>query len=87
VHVHQDPLLLGNLLVDVFIPAIASQGKVDPAKDHLGVSGRRVVVPEKASIRWDSQPALTQYYEIDNCRNNIGVEMNQRTSQIICDAG
>jgi hypothetical protein len=33
--------------LDVFIPALASQGKADPTKDYLGVSGRRVVVPEK----------------------------------------
>jgi hypothetical protein len=59
VHVYQDPLLLGTLPAaleggfDVFICAIASQGKVDPTKDRLGVSSRRVVVPEKAGIRWD----------------------------------
>jgi hypothetical protein len=45
--------------LDVFIPALASQGKADPTKDYLGVSGRRVVVPEKAGIRRDSQSALT----------------------------
>jgi hypothetical protein len=59
VHVHQDPLLLYTLLtsfegsLDVFIPAITLQGKADPAKNHFGVSDRRVVVPEKAGIQRD----------------------------------
>jgi hypothetical protein len=92
VHVHQDPPLLGTLPTaledrfDVFIPMITSQGKADPTEDHLGVSGRRVIVPEKAGFQWDSQPALAQHYEVAKCRNNVGVEMNQRTSQIIHDA-
>jgi hypothetical protein len=81
-HVHKDPLLLGTLpaalkgSLDVFIPAFASQGKVDPTKDCLCVSGRRVVVPEKAGIRRNSQLALIHHYEAAKCRNNIGVEMN-----------
>jgi hypothetical protein len=81
-HVHKDPLLLGTLLTalegsfDVFIPAFASQGKVDPVEDYLGVSGRRVVVPEKTGIRRDSQPALVQHYEVVKCTNGIGIEMN-----------
>jgi hypothetical protein len=54
---------------------IESQGKANPTVDCLGVSGRRVVVPEKAGIRWDSQPALTQHYETTKCRNGVGVEM------------
>jgi hypothetical protein len=63
-HIYKNPLLLGTLPaaleggLDVFIPAVASQGKADPAKDCLSVSGRRIIVPEKASIRSDSQPAL-----------------------------
>jgi hypothetical protein len=45
-HVHKNPHLLGTLpaalegRLDVFFPALASQGKADPAKDCLGVSGR-----------------------------------------------
>jgi hypothetical protein len=66
--------LEGNL--DVFIPAFASQGKADPTEDCLGVSGRRVVVQEKAGIRRDSQLALAQHYKAAKCRNGIGVEMN-----------
>jgi hypothetical protein len=59
-HVHKNPPLLGTLpaalegRLDVFIPAFASQGKANPTEDYLGVSGRRVVVPEKAGIRRDS---------------------------------
>jgi hypothetical protein len=50
-HIYQNPLLLGTLPaalesgLDVFIPAVASQGKADPTKDCLGVSGRRIIVP------------------------------------------
>jgi hypothetical protein len=64
-HVHKNPPLLGTLpaaveaSLDVFFPAPASQGKADPAEDCLGVSGRRVVVLEKAGIWRNSQPALT----------------------------
>jgi hypothetical protein len=64
-HIHKNPLLPGTLLaaleggLDVFIPAVASQGKADPAKNCLGVSGRRIIVPEKASIRRNSRSALT----------------------------
>jgi hypothetical protein len=82
-HIHQDPLLLGTLPAalegsfDVLIPTIMSQGKADHAEDCLGISGGRVVILEKASIRWDSQPALAQHYEAAKCKNNIGVEMNQ----------
>jgi hypothetical protein len=82
VHIHKDPPLLGTLpatlkgSLDAFIPMFASQGKADSAEDCLGVSGRRIVVPEKASIRRDSQPALTQHYEAAKCRNGIGVEVN-----------
>jgi hypothetical protein len=59
-HIYKNPLLLGTLPAalkggfDVFIPAVASQGKTDPAEDYLGVSGRRIIVLEKASIRKDS---------------------------------
>jgi hypothetical protein len=81
-HIHKNPFLLGTLLValegglDVFIPAVASRGKADPAKNCLGVSGRRIIVPEKASIWRDSQPALAQHYEAAKCRNGTGIEMN-----------
>jgi hypothetical protein len=81
-HIHKNPLLLGTLPttleggINVFIPAVASQGKADPAKNCLGVSGRRIIVPEKASIRRDSQAALEQHYEAAKCRNSVGVEMN-----------
>jgi hypothetical protein len=59
-HVYKNRPLLGTLPValegslDVFIPALASQGKADPAEDYLVASGRRVVVPEKAGIRRNS---------------------------------
>jgi hypothetical protein len=81
-HVHKDPLLLSTLpaaiegSLDIFIPVFASQEKADPVEDCLGVSGRRVVVPEKVAIQRDSQLALSQYYEAAKCRNNVGVEMN-----------
>jgi hypothetical protein len=81
-HVHKDPLLLDTLpaalegSLNVFIPAFASQEKADPAEDCLGVSGRRVVVSEKAGIRRDFQAALAQHYEAAKCRNNVGIEMN-----------
>jgi hypothetical protein len=81
-HVHKKPLLLGTLPValegsfDVFIIAFASQGKVNPAEDCLGVSGRRIIVPEKTSIRRDSQPALAQHYGAAKCQNDIDIEMN-----------
>jgi hypothetical protein len=81
-HVHKNPLLLGTLpaalegSLDVFIPVFASQGKADSTEDYLGVSGRRIVVPEKIGIQRDFQPALTQHYEAVKCRNGVGVEMN-----------
>jgi hypothetical protein len=81
-HIHKNPFLLGTLPatleggLDVSIPAVASQGKTDPAEDCLGVSGRRIIVSEKTSIWWDSQPTLAQHYEAAKCRNSIGVEMN-----------
>jgi hypothetical protein len=81
-HVHKNPPLLGTLSavlegsLDVFFPALASQGKADPAEDCLSVSGRGVVVPKKAGIWRNSQPVLTQHYEVGKCRNNIGVEVN-----------
>jgi hypothetical protein len=55
-HIHKNPLLLGTLPasleggLDVFIPVVASQEKADPTEDCFGVSGRRIIVPEKASI-------------------------------------
>jgi hypothetical protein len=81
-HIYKNPLLLGTFPaaleggLDVFILAVASQGKADPTKDCLGVSDRRIIVPEKASIRRDSQPALTLHYEVAKCRNGVGVEMH-----------
>jgi hypothetical protein len=65
VHVYKNSPLLGALPaalgcgLDVFIHALASQGKANPAENGLGVSGRRVIIPEKAGIRRNSQPALT----------------------------
>jgi hypothetical protein len=56
VHIHKNLPLLGDLpaalkgSLDVFIPALASQGKANPTKDGLGVSGRRVIILEKADI-------------------------------------
>jgi hypothetical protein len=81
-HIHKNLLLLGTLPagleggLDVFIPAVASQEKVDLTENCLGVSGRRIIVIEKASIRRDSQPALAQHYEAAKCQNGVGVEMN-----------
>jgi hypothetical protein len=81
-HVHKNPPLLGTLptalegSLDVFIHVLVSQGKANPTKDYLGVSSRRVVVLEKADIRRDSQPALTQHYEATKCRNGVAVEVN-----------
>jgi hypothetical protein len=63
-HIYKNPLLLGTLSaaleggLDVFIHVVVSQGKVDPAEDCLGVLGRRIIIPEKASIRRDFQSAL-----------------------------
>jgi hypothetical protein len=63
-HIYKNPLLLGTFPatleggLDVFIHAVASQGKADPSEDCLGVSGRRIIVLEKGSIQRDSQPAL-----------------------------
>jgi hypothetical protein len=81
-HVYKNPPLLGTLpaalegSLDVFFPALVSQGKADPTEDCLAVSGKRVVVPEKAGIRRNSEPAFTQHYEVVKCRNDIGVEVN-----------
>jgi hypothetical protein len=81
-HVHKNPPLLDTLPItlegsfDVFIPALASQGKADPTEYCLSVSGRRVIIPEKPGIWRDSQPALTQHYEATKCRNDVGVEVN-----------
>jgi hypothetical protein len=80
--VHKNPPLLGTLpaafegSLDIFIPTLATQGKADPAEDGLGVSGRRVIIPEKAGIRRESQPTLTQHYKATKCRNDVGVEVN-----------
>jgi hypothetical protein len=81
-YIHKNPFLLGTLStvleggLDVFIPVVALQGKVNPVEDCLGVSGMRIIVPENVSIRRDSQPALAQHYEAAKCRNGVGVEMN-----------
>jgi hypothetical protein len=81
-HIYKNPLLLGAFPValegglDVSIPAVASQRKADPTEDCLGVSGRRIIVPEKTSIQRDSQPALTQHYKVAKCQNDVGVEMH-----------
>jgi hypothetical protein len=72
-HIYKNPLLLGAFSatleggLDISVPAVASQRKANPAKDCLGVSGRRIIVPEKASIQRDSQPALAQHYEAAKC--------------------
>jgi hypothetical protein len=81
-YIYKNPLLLGAFPaalesgLDVSIPAVASQRKADPTKDCLGVSDRRIIVPEKASIRRDSQPALAQHYKAAKCQNGVGVEMH-----------
>jgi hypothetical protein len=72
-HIHKNPFLLGTLPtaleggIDIFIHTVASQGKIDPAENCFGVSGRRIIVTEKANIRRDSQPALAQHYEVAKC--------------------
>jgi hypothetical protein len=59
-HINQDLLLLSPLPTvfeggfDVFISALTPQRKPDPTKDGLGVSGRRIVIPEQAGIRRNS---------------------------------
>jgi hypothetical protein len=69
-HIYKNPLLLGTFPaaleggLDVSIPAVASQRKANPAEDCLGVSGMRVIVLEKASIRRDSQPTLAHHYKL-----------------------
>jgi hypothetical protein len=81
-HIHKNPLLLDTLPaaleggLDEFIPMVALQGKANPTKNCLGVSGMKIIVSEKASIRRDSQPALTQHYEAAKCRNGVGIGMN-----------
>jgi hypothetical protein len=64
-HIHKNPPLLGSLptalegSLDAFIHVLASREKTNPAEDGLGVSGRRVIIPEKAGIQRNSQPTLT----------------------------
>jgi hypothetical protein len=82
VHVHKNPPLLGTLTttlggsLDVSIHAFALQGRADTIEDGFGVSGRRVIIPEKAGIQRDSQSALTQHYKATKSRNGIGVMVN-----------
>jgi hypothetical protein len=81
-HIYKNPLLLGAFPtaleggLDVSVPAVASQIKADLTEDCLGVSGRRIIVPEKAIIQRDSQPTLAQHYEAAKCQNGVGVEMH-----------
>jgi hypothetical protein len=52
-HIYKNPPLMDTFPealeggLDVFIPTVASHGKVDPAEDCLGVSGKRIIVPER----------------------------------------
>jgi hypothetical protein len=48
----------------------------DPVENCLGVSGRIIIVPEKAIIQRDSQLVVAQHYDAAKCRNGVGVEMN-----------
>jgi hypothetical protein len=64
VHIIQDLLLLSPLPAaleggfDIFISVLTPQRKHNPTKDGFGVSGRRIVMPEQAGIRKNSQLAL-----------------------------
>jgi hypothetical protein len=46
---------------------------------------RGVIIPEQISVRCDSKPTFTEHYKGAQCKDSIGVEVEQLTVQIAHD--
>jgi hypothetical protein len=87
-HIHQDPPLLGSFPAtfegsqNIFITAVVKQREPDSAIDDFGISRGGVIIPEQTDARCDSKPTITERYKGTQCRDSIGVEVEQLTVKI-----
>jgi hypothetical protein len=81
-HIHQKWLLLRVLPgafeggIDVLLTAVMMKWQPDPGINNLGISDRRIEIPEQAGIWCDPQLAFTQHYKAAESSDGIGVEVN-----------
>jgi hypothetical protein len=64
---------------------VAMQREPDSTTDDYGISHGGIVIPEQTGVWRDSKPALAQHHEGAQCRDSIGVEVEQLAVQIAHD--
>jgi hypothetical protein len=91
VHIHQDPPLLGSFPAtlegsrNIFVTAVATQREHDSAIDDFGISCGGVIIPKHIGVWRDSKPTFAEHHKGTQCRDSIGVEVEQLTIQIAHD--
>jgi hypothetical protein len=65
--------------------AVATQREPDSAIDDFGVSCGGVIISEQTGVRHDSNPTFAEHYKSTQCRDRIGIEVEQLVVQIVHD--
>jgi hypothetical protein len=88
VHVYQDPPLLGSFPAilegsqNIFSTVVVTQRGPDPAINNFGISCGGIIIPEQTGVQRNSKPALVEHHKGAQCRDSIGVEVEQLAIQI-----
>jgi hypothetical protein len=61
---------------------MATQREPNFAINDFGISHERIIIPEQTDVRCDSKPALAKHHKDAQCRDSIGVEVEQLAAQI-----
>jgi hypothetical protein len=91
VHIHQDPPPLGSFPAtfegsqNIFVTMVVTQREPDSAINDFAISCGGVIIPEQTGVRHDSKPTFAEHYKDTQCRNDIGIEVEQFTIQIAHD--
>jgi hypothetical protein len=65
--------------------AVVTQIEPDSTINHFEISRGGIIIPEQTGVRCYSKPALAKHHKGAQCRDSIGVEVEQLAIQIAHD--
>jgi hypothetical protein len=64
---------------------VATQREPDSTIDDFGISRGGVIITERTGVQCDSKSTFTEHYKSTQCRDSIGVEVEQLAVQVAHD--